>query len=150
MLFEDSGSPRIPLLITLGGRSPRTQSKLELLAGWAAQYAINPNALLTLHEAGGVLLIFDAFDEMDLVGEPALRADHFRTLWEFKRRFVLDLLTDKIWELIHTRQLSNAERDRLAGITVHIEQLFGRPKADKSSIIANVRRSTAETIRREG
>jgi hypothetical protein len=67
-----------------------------------------------------------------------------------KRRFVLDLLTDKIWELIHTRPLSNAERDRLAGITVHIEQLFGRPKADKSSIIANVRRSTAETIRREG
>jgi hypothetical protein len=67
-----------------------------------------------------------------------------------KRRFVLDLLTDKIWQLIHTRPLSNAERDRLAGITVHIERLFGGSKSDKSSIIANVRRSTAETIRREG
>ena len=67
-----------------------------------------------------------------------------------KRRFVLDLLTDKIWQLIHSRPLSDAERDRLADITVHIERLFGRPKADKSSIIADVRRSTAETIRREG
>ena len=67
-----------------------------------------------------------------------------------KRRFVLDLLTDKIWQLIYSRPLSDAERDRLADITVHIERLFGRPKADKSSIIADVRRSTAETIRREG
>jgi hypothetical protein len=67
-----------------------------------------------------------------------------------RRRFVLDLLTDKIWQLIHTRPISNAERDRLAGITVRIEERFGRSKTAKSSIIADVRKSTAETTRREG
>jgi hypothetical protein len=85
LLFEEPSLKRMPVLISLGGRSPRTQTKLALLAEWAAQYSINPMALLTLHEAGRLLLIFDAFDEMDLVGEAALRFDHFRTLWEFSR-----------------------------------------------------------------
>ena len=76
---------RVPILITLGGRSPRTQNKLEILADWAATYDINPRALLVLHEAGRLLLIFDGFDEMDLVGDASLRIDHFRTLWEFSR-----------------------------------------------------------------
>lgn len=76
---------RIPILITLGGRSPRTQSKLGLLAEWASPYDISPSALLALHEAGRLILIFDGFDEMDLVGDASLRLDHFRTLWEFSR-----------------------------------------------------------------
>jgi len=67
-----------------------------------------------------------------------------------KRRFVLDLLTDKIWHLIHTRPVRDGERDRLANITVRIEGHFGRPKFAKSSIIAHVRKSAAETTRREG
>jgi len=83
LLFEDVSSERIPILITLGGRSPRNQKKLGLLADWAAAYDINPKALLTLHEAGRLLLIFDGFDEMDLVGEASLRLEHFRSLWEF-------------------------------------------------------------------
>jgi hypothetical protein len=83
MLFGTTPSARTPILIPLGGRSPRTHNKLSLLAEWAAQYSINPLALLTLHDAGRLLLIFDAFDEMDLVGEPALRFDHFRTLWAY-------------------------------------------------------------------
>lgn len=80
-----SGSARVPILITLGGRSPRTQSKLAILADWAAAYDINPKALLALHDAGRLLLIFDGFDEMDLVGDAKLRLDHFRALWEFSR-----------------------------------------------------------------
>lgn len=83
LLFEDVSSERIPILVTLGGRSPRNQKKLGLLADWAATYDINPKALLTLHEAGRLLLIFDGFDEMDLVGEASLRLEHFRSLWEF-------------------------------------------------------------------
>jgi hypothetical protein len=84
MLFEEN-SARIPILITLGGRSPRTQSPLGLLAEWAAPLGINPSGLMALHELGRLLLIFDAFDEMDLVGEASLRLDHFRRLWEFSR-----------------------------------------------------------------
>jgi hypothetical protein len=84
-MVENPASGRVPLLISLGGRSPRTQSKLGLLAEWAAPYGISPQALLTLHEAGRLFLIFDGFDEMDLVGEAALRFEHFRTLWEFSR-----------------------------------------------------------------
>lgn len=67
-----------------------------------------------------------------------------------KRRFVLDLLTDKIWQLIHTRPLPDAERDKLADVTVRIEEAFGRSKTQKSTIIAGVRKVAAETARREG
>jgi len=83
LLFEEDTSSRIPLLITLGGRSPRNQTPLGLLADWAAPYGINPLSLVALHEQGRLLLIFDAFDEMDMVAEPSLRRSHFRTLWEF-------------------------------------------------------------------
>jgi predicted MPP superfamily phosphohydrolase len=85
-----------------------------------------------------------------------LRHAHWPDYWtrlidlNSKGRFVLDLLTDKIWRLIHTRPLPDAERDRLAHITVRIEERFGAPKFVRSSIIANVRRSAAETTRREG
>jgi hypothetical protein len=67
----------------LGGRSQRTSSKLGILADWAAAYGVSPLSLLILHESGRLVLIFDAFDEMDLVGEASLRLDHFRRLWEF-------------------------------------------------------------------
>lgn len=87
---------RMPILVTLGGRSPRTQTKLDILADWAAAYGINPKALLVLHEMGRLLLIFDGFDEMDLVGDAALRRDHFRTLWEFSRdRYSKILITGR-------------------------------------------------------
>lgn len=76
---------RIPILIELRGRSPRTQTKLGIIAEWAATYGINPKSILVLHEAGRILFIFDAFDEMDLVGESGLRFDNFRRIWEFAR-----------------------------------------------------------------
>jgi hypothetical protein len=82
VLFEVN-TVRTPILITLGGRSPRTESKLNILASWAAAYDINPKALLALHEAGHLLLLFDGFDEMDLVGDARLRLEHFRSLWQF-------------------------------------------------------------------
>jgi hypothetical protein len=85
LLFKDQIESRIPILITMGGRSPRNQSKLSLLADWAAPFGINPQALLALQEAGRLILIFDGFDEMDLVGQAALRFDHFRAIWDFSR-----------------------------------------------------------------
>jgi hypothetical protein len=83
LLFEERNFKRIPILIPLGGRSPRTQDKLRILADWAVPYDINPKALLALHEAGRLILIFDGFDEMDLVGDLKFRRDHFRKIWSF-------------------------------------------------------------------
>ena len=40
---------------------------------------------MTLQEAGQLILIFDGFDEMDLVGEASLRLDHFFALWAYSR-----------------------------------------------------------------
>jgi hypothetical protein len=74
---------RIPILIELRGTSPRNLSTLQFLGAWAAQYNINAQALLRLHIAGRLVVIFEGFDEMALVGDAEMRLKHFRTLWEF-------------------------------------------------------------------
>ena len=74
---------RIPLLIELRGTSPRNLTPLQLLGAWAAQYNINPRALMRLLIAGRLVLIFEGFDEMALVGDVEMRLKHFRTLWQF-------------------------------------------------------------------
>ena len=74
---------RIPILIELRGTSPRNLTPLQMLGAWAAQYNINPQALLKLHIAGRLLLIFEGFDEMALVGDAEMRLKHFKTLWQF-------------------------------------------------------------------
>ena len=74
---------RLPIWIELRGKSPRSQRPLEFLGAWAAQYNINPKALMRLHIAGRLLLIFEGFDEMELVGDAELRLRHFKTLWQF-------------------------------------------------------------------
>lgn len=76
-------NPRIPLLIELRGTSPRNLTPLQLLGAWGAKFNINPQALLHLHVAGRLLLIFDGFDEMALVGDTEMRLKHFNTLWQF-------------------------------------------------------------------
>ncbi len=77
--------PRIPLLITLGGMSPRTLNPLYLLGGWGAHYDFKAKALLQLHQEGRLLLIFDGFDEMDLAGDPEMLLQHFESLWQFAK-----------------------------------------------------------------
>jgi hypothetical protein len=79
----DISRDRIPLLIELRGTSPRNLTPLQLLGAWAAKYSINPLALLRLHIAGRIILIFEGFDEMALVGDSEMRLKHFRTLWQF-------------------------------------------------------------------
>lgn len=78
-----SDSVRIPLLIELRGTSPRNLTPLALLGAWASQYSINPQALMLLLRAGRLILIFEGFDEMALVGDAEMRLKHFRTLWQF-------------------------------------------------------------------
>lgn len=74
---------RIPILIELRGKSPSTMSSGELLGAWCHAYGVNSRHLQALHEAGKLLIIFDGFDEMSLMGTPSERLKHFRTLWEF-------------------------------------------------------------------
>src|SRR4051794_5161520 len=74
---------RIPLLIELRGTSPRNLEPLGLLATWSAKYNISPQALMQLHLAGRLLLIFEGFDEMSLIGDTEMRLRHFKTLWDF-------------------------------------------------------------------
>lgn len=85
-LIREAGSElpaRIPILIELRGKTLRTLSPEELLASWALHYRIDVQALLHLHMAGRLLLIFEGFDEIDLSGDIEARVGHFRTLWRF-------------------------------------------------------------------
>ncbi len=77
------GSNRIPLLVELRGTSPRNLTPLALLGAWAAKYRMEPQALMRLLVAGRLLLIFEGFDEMALVGDAEMRLKHFKTLWQF-------------------------------------------------------------------
>ena len=81
--FDNGEASRIPILIELRGKSPRSLSPSELLATWAYKYRIDVGALTYLLIAGRLLLIFEGFDEMDLTGDTDARLEHFRTLWKF-------------------------------------------------------------------
>ncbi|MGE8428003.1 MAG: NACHT domain-containing protein [Sphingobacterium sp.] len=74
---------RVPILIELRGKSPRTLHTSEILSTWAQEYHINPVALMKLHKAGKLVIIFEGFDEMDMVGDKDMRLEHFQRLWEF-------------------------------------------------------------------
>jgi hypothetical protein len=83
LLCEENEYKRIPLLIELRGRSPRNQTPLGLLGDWASQYRMDPQALMRLLIAGRLVLIFEGFDEMALIGDAEMRLQHFSTLWKF-------------------------------------------------------------------
>jgi hypothetical protein len=74
---------RIPILIELRGKSPKTLQPLELLSVWGSNYRIEPKALMKLHQAGRLLMIFEGFDEMAEVSDSEARFSHFRSLWQF-------------------------------------------------------------------
>ena len=80
-LIHESQDERIPILIPLRNKSPRNCNEIEILSYFASQYGINPEALRILNANGKLLLIFDGFDEMDLVGNDDIRKRHFRSLW---------------------------------------------------------------------
>lgn len=67
---------RTPILMELRGKSPRNLSPLEIIATWASNFRIEPQAILKLHNEGKLLLIFEGFDEMDLVGDAEMRMNH--------------------------------------------------------------------------
>jgi hypothetical protein len=75
---------RIPIIIELRGKYPKQYSDLvSFIADWSSKYRLDPHAILRLHISGRLLIIFDAFDEMELVGDYAIRLEHFRKIWSF-------------------------------------------------------------------
>ncbi|WPD22420.1 MAG: NACHT domain-containing protein [Candidatus Electrothrix scaldis] len=86
---------RIPIFIELRGKSPATMNPGELLGAWGDAYGIASRPLKVLHEAGRLLLIFDGFDEMTLVGNPQERLRHFQSLWNFNHRKAKLIITGR-------------------------------------------------------
>lgn len=72
---------RIPVFIPLRNKSPRNSTKAEIFSYFGVQYGINADALDLLNRNGRLLLVFDGFDEMDLVGNADIRLRHFKSLW---------------------------------------------------------------------
>lgn len=72
---------RIPIWIPLRNKSPRNSNQAEIFSYFATQYGISSEALMLLNSNGRLLLIFDGFDEMDLVGNDDIRKLHFKSLW---------------------------------------------------------------------
>lgn len=83
LLEQRASTSRIPILIELRGKSPRNLNRLEILSNWASNFGVDPKAILKLHHAGRLLLIFEGFDEMDMVGDQEIRLNHFESLWKF-------------------------------------------------------------------
>nr|VFJ88786.1 MAG: hypothetical protein BECKH772A_GA0070896_100117 [Candidatus Kentron sp. H]VFJ90344.1 MAG: hypothetical protein BECKH772B_GA0070898_100099 [Candidatus Kentron sp. H]VFJ97010.1 MAG: hypothetical protein BECKH772C_GA0070978_100107 [Candidatus Kentron sp. H] len=103
--------PRIPILLELRGKSPRSLTPEDLLATWAHRYGIDTRALLQLLIAGRVLLILEGFDEMDLTGDTETRISHFRTLWKLSYPKAKVLITGR-----PNFFLDDAERKSALGI----------------------------------
>ena len=81
----DTRGARFPILIPLRNKSPRNSDESEIFSYFAAHYGIDPAALRILNRNGRLLLIFDGFDEMDLIGNDDIRRQHFRSLWKLVR-----------------------------------------------------------------
>jgi hypothetical protein len=64
-------------------------------------------------------------------------------------RFVLDVLMERLWHLLHTRPISDAERKRVEAAAGRIEAAFGFPKQVHSNVVKNIRDTAKETARRE-
>lgn len=109
---------RIPILIPLRNKSPRNSNEAEIFSYFATQYGISVEALMLLNANGRLLLIFDGFDEMDLVGNDDIRKLHFKSLWS--------LVTPKSKVLITGRPnyfLSSEEMKAALGLQPVTKQL---------------------------
>lgn len=65
-----------------------------------------------------------------------------------KKRFVLDFLLDRLWELIHTRPLGEADRSRVEALATQIERKF-LPGFSNATLISSIRESARSTQRRD-
>ena len=105
---QTDATVRIPILIELRGKTLRTMEPEELLATWAYRYRIDVQALLHLHMAGRLLLIFEGFDEIDLSGDTEDRINHFRTLWRLNYEAAKIIITGRPNFFLDSKELKRA------------------------------------------
>jgi len=102
---------RLPIIFELRGSSPRSfRSQLEFISVWAANHNISPKVVLKLQELGRLLLIFEGFDEMDLVGDYQVRLGHFQKLWSFSSPKSKLLITGRPNFFLNDKELVNLLR----------------------------------------
>jgi len=78
----DLDTSRVPLLIELRGRSPKSSnSPEELLGEWGGKFGFSGRELYNLVKCGKALLIFEGFDEVKNAGQKLERYQHFNALW---------------------------------------------------------------------
>ncbi len=111
---------RIPILIELRGKTLRTLTPEQLLAIWCSRYRIERDALLHLHIAGRLLLIFEGFDEIDLSGDIEARVGHFRTLWGLNYEQAKIIITGRPNFFLDSRELHRALGSAEQTCTLHL------------------------------
>ncbi|MCV6639438.1 NACHT domain-containing protein [Candidatus Albibeggiatoa sp. nov. NOAA] len=99
---------RIPIVLTLRGKSPRNLEPQELLGAWAGRFGIDGRALMKLLIAGRLLLIFEGFDEVELSGDKEKRIQHFQTLWDLSYPQAKILITGRPNFFLDNRELKQA------------------------------------------
>ena len=111
-LFKTNITPdRLPIIFELRGMSPRSfRSQLEFLSVWAVNYDVLPKVVLKLHELGRLLLIFEGFDEMDLVGNYEVRLNHFQKIWSFSRSNSKIIITGRPNYFLNDKELTTLLR----------------------------------------
>jgi hypothetical protein len=90
-----AGADRVPIYISLRGKSPRNNTSAEILGYFASQHRMNAQALEILNNNGRLLLIFDGFDEMDYIGDWSIRQLHFRNLWKLVKSSTKMIITGR-------------------------------------------------------
>jgi hypothetical protein len=124
-------APRIPILLELRGKTLRSMTEPELLATWAYRYRIDVQALLHLHLAGRLLLIFEGFDEIDLSGDTEARISHFRTLWRLNHENAKILITGRPNFFLDSLELKRALGTAEQTCTLYLAP-FDLPQIDHS------------------
>jgi len=94
-MLNSTRKTRIPILIELRGKFLKQADQLSLLSDFAKNHHINPNALLKLHYAGRLLMIFEGFDEMEMVKDNETLYNHFKSIWSFDNPNAKIILTGR-------------------------------------------------------
>lgn len=73
---------RIPIIVELRGKFPKSFSSImSFFSDICSNYSIDAKTLQKLHQYGKLLIIFEGFDEMELVGDYMIRLEHFKKIW---------------------------------------------------------------------
>ncbi len=130
---------RIPIFIPLRNKSPRNSTKAEIFSYFGVKYGINADALDLLNRNGRLLLVFDGFDEMDLVGNTEIRLRHFKNLWSLASTKSKILITGR-----PNYFLSREEMVRALGFQTDMEAL---PYCEELRLLLFDEKQIAEALR---